>query len=295
MEIKNLKTFIQVAELGSFTKAAAELGYSQSTISFQIKQLETELDAQVFERIHHTVALTERGREILNYAHQITKLAQEMSEEVREGNLVGGHLRVAMADSLCSKLLEERFLHFRERYPNITLKIIAAGTEEMFRLLNQNQVDFVFTLDSHIYNAEYVVVKEEQMQMHFVAGKDWALEALASGELSIRQLMGQPFLLTEKGMSYRRLMDEKLAAMFLEVEPILEVGNTDLICRLVEQGAGISFLPDYATAQAVEVGTMVHLPVHDFDVEIWEQILHHRDKWVSPQMQAVIDYFTKDV
>ncbi|MBQ5676877.1 MAG: LysR family transcriptional regulator, partial [Lachnospiraceae bacterium] len=65
MEIKNLDTFIQVAELSSFTKAADKLGYSQSTVSFQIKQLETELGAQLFERINHTVSLTERGKEIL--------------------------------------------------------------------------------------------------------------------------------------------------------------------------------------------------------------------------------------
>ena len=67
MELKNLETFIQVAELSSFTKAADKLGYSQSTISFQIKQLETSLDTQLFERINHTVTLTQRGKEILLY------------------------------------------------------------------------------------------------------------------------------------------------------------------------------------------------------------------------------------
>lgn len=62
MDIKNLITFIHVAELNSFTKTAETLGYSQSTISFQIKQLETELDVQLFDRINHTVVLTEKGR-----------------------------------------------------------------------------------------------------------------------------------------------------------------------------------------------------------------------------------------
>ena len=62
MDIKNLTTFIHVAELGSFTKAAEVLGFSQSTVSFQIKQLENELDAQLFERINRTVSLTENRR-----------------------------------------------------------------------------------------------------------------------------------------------------------------------------------------------------------------------------------------
>ena len=61
MDIKNLNTFILVAEMNSFSKAAVKLGYSQSTVSFQIKQLEQEFNSQLFERINHTVALTEKG------------------------------------------------------------------------------------------------------------------------------------------------------------------------------------------------------------------------------------------
>ena len=68
VDIKNLITFIHVAELNSFTKAAEKLGYSQSTVSFQIRQLENELNTQLFERINHTIALTETGVQVLNYA-----------------------------------------------------------------------------------------------------------------------------------------------------------------------------------------------------------------------------------
>ena len=62
MEIRNLLTFVQVAELNSFTKAAQVLDYAQSTVSFQIKQLETELGCSLFERINHTLTLTDRKR-----------------------------------------------------------------------------------------------------------------------------------------------------------------------------------------------------------------------------------------
>ena len=64
MEIRNLLTFVQVAEINSFTKAARVLGYSQSTVSFQIKQLETELGCLLFERINHTLTLTDK---VVNY------------------------------------------------------------------------------------------------------------------------------------------------------------------------------------------------------------------------------------
>ena len=80
MEIRNLISFVHVAEMNSFTKAAEVLGYSQSTISFQIKQLETEFDCLLFERINHTITLTDKGRELLEYAHSINTLTEEFVE-----------------------------------------------------------------------------------------------------------------------------------------------------------------------------------------------------------------------
>lgn len=288
MDIRNLVTFIHVAELNSFTKAAAVLGYSQSTVSFQIRQLEEELHFPLFERIRHTVALTEKGREVLEYAHRITRLAQELEESIQEEKAVKGHVRLAMADSLCDSLLSEKFPDFRKRYPGITLKIIAAGTEEMFRLINHNEADAILTLDNHIYNAEYIIVKEERMGVHFVANTEWALSRRK--EIPVQDLVQQPFILTERGMSYRRLLDEKMAGMSLEIQPVLEIGSAQLICSLVKQGVGLSFLPDYVTEQDVKTGKMVRLNVEDFEIEVWKQLLYHRDKWVSPQMESVLQY-----
>jgi len=288
MDIKNLITFIQVAELSNFTKAAQILGYSQSTISFQIKQLEQELDCQLFERINHTVALTERGRELLNYAHQITRLAEDMIDDAKEQTEIHGHIRLAMADSLCSSLLDHSFLEFRNRYPGINLRIANAGTDELLRLMNHNEADAILTLDSHLYNADYIIVGEEEIKTYFVASPSHPL-ATAS-HLDIRDLLDHPFILTEKGMSYRRLLDETLAASSLEVRPVLELGRTDLICNVVEQGIGISFLPEYVIKDRRNEGRLVTLPVTDVDIRVWKQLIHHRDKWVSPQLKEVLQY-----
>ncbi len=291
MDLKNLTTFIHVAELNSFTKAALALGYSQSTVSFQIRQLETELNVQLFERIHHTVALTEKGREVLNYAHQIQRMTMELTDTMAEQQDLKGHIRLATSDSLCDSLFDCSFPDFCRQHPGITLKILAAGTEEMFRLLNHNEADAILTLDSHIYNTEYVIFREETVSMHFIASGSSPLARRSS--LSVAELLVQPFLLTEKGMSYRRLLDEGLAKRSLEVKPILEMGSARLICSLVSEGAGISFLPDYVTQQDVDAGAVVRLDVADFEVEIWKQLLYHRDKWVSPQLEAVLNYCAK--
>lgn len=288
MDIKNLTTFIHVAEIGSFTKAAQKLGFSQSTVSFQIKQLESELQAQLFERINHTVVMTETGREVLKYAYEISELTQKLKENMSDESNREGHIRLATADSLCHSLLKEGFFEFRRRHSGIALKIIAAGTEEMFRLINQNEVDAILTLDNHIYNTEYVIACEEKVDMHFVVGAACPLRHKKS--IAVTELINKPFILTEKNMSYRRMMDEKLAAMSLEVQPIMEIGNTNLICSLVEQGIGMSFLPDYVTAEGVKEGKIFYLDVEDFEIEVWKQLLHHRNKWISPQLKSVMQY-----
>ena len=288
MDIRTLKTFVYVAELGSFTKAAAALGYAQSTVSFQIRQLEQELDARLFERVRHTVTLTAQGRAVLRYAQQINQLSQEMGEATHAEKRIAGQVRLATADSLCPVLLGPRYREFRAAYPGISLNIIATGTGEMIRLLNHNEADLVLTLDSHVYNTEYVIAGEERVGVHFAAAADHPLAQRKN--LSVEDILQEPFLLTERGMSYRRLLDEKLAERSLEIVPVLENGNTHELCRLAEEGAGITFLPDYATAPFVAAGRLARLNVADLEVEVWKQLLYHRDKWLSEPIRAVMDY-----
>lgn len=290
MDLKNLNTFIQVAESGSFTRAGEILGYSQPTISVQIKQLENELGIKLFDRIGHTVRLTDKGRNLLSYAQRICHMCQEMSLETNTSNEPRGTIRLAMADSLCSPLISKGFSELRDKYPYISLKVMTAGTDEMFRLLDHNEVDIVCTLDNHIYNANYVVASEEKIGVHFVCSSKSSLAQ--SPSLSISDLLPHPFFLTEKGMSYRRLMDEILARDNIEIRPVLEIGHADIICELVAKDIGISILPDYITEDAVRKGAIKRLNVPECEPELWKQLLHHRDKWLSPQMQAVINHLT---
>jgi len=290
MDLKNLSTFVHVAEAGSFTRAGERLGYSQSAVSIQIKQLETELGFRLFDRIGHTVRLTSRGQETLLYAQRICRMCQEMTLNGSHPHELTGELRLATGDSVCAHLFGRSFSRFREQYPGIALKVTTAGTDTLFDLLDHNGADIVCTLDSHIFHADYVIATEERVSVHFVAP---AAHPLAKADtLSVEALLSQPFLLTEKGMSYRRLMDEALARRSLEIRPVLEMGRADVICRLVENGMGLSFLPDYVTEDAVRRGTVVRLAVPDCQAEVWLQLLYHRGKWLSPQMEAAIAHLT---
>ena len=201
---------------------------------------------------------------------------------------ISGNIRLAMADSLCDAFFNEDFKEFRRRYPGIVLKIMTGGTEEMFRLMNQNEADAILTLDSHVYDMRYVIAREEEVGIHFVAGKDCPL--IKKRMVSIEEIIRYPLVLTEKGMSYRRLMDEKLAEKSLEVRPVLELGSTRLISSLVEQNVGISFLPDYVTETKRNEGKLFCVNVKDFEIKLWKQLLYRRDKWVSLPLEAVLAY-----
>lgn len=291
MDLQSLNIFIQVAELNSFTRAGEKLGYSQPTISFQIKQLERELGVQLFDRIGHTVSLTDAGRDALAYAQRICHMSEEMVLGVSRENEASGVVRIAMADSLCTPLVARRFAEFRAKYPHISMYVTTAGTGEIFRLLNHNEVDIVCTLDEHIYDMNYVMVNEEKIGVHFVVS---AKNPLASKkEVKVEDLLSQSFLLTEKGMSYRRMLDEKLAQYSIEIQPVLEMGGADILCKLVEEDSGISFLPDYVTETAVRQKKVVRLSVEDFEVELWKQLLYRRDKWVSVQMKILMNHLSE--
>ena len=291
MDLKSLETFIQVAELGSFTKASDRLGFSQPTVSFHIKQLEKELGIQLFDRVGHTVCLTESGRKVLIQAQEICRLTAKMVDDGHSDKALTGVIRIAMADSFCSPLIINEFGRFRRDYPGISLKITSAGTDEMFRMLMQNEVDIVCTLDNHIYNASYVIAHEEKVGAHFVCSSKHALAK--EKNITLERLLAEPFILTEKGMSYRRLLEEKLAENSMEINPVLEIGSANHICKLVEDNLGVSFLPDYVIKKGVEAGTITKLSVDNFEVELWKQILYHRDKWMSAPMEAVLKFISE--
>lgn len=288
MEIRNLLTFVQVAELNSFTKAANALDYAQSTVSFQIKQLETELGCMLFERINHTLTLTDKGRELLKYAQQVTRLTNEFHQSMLENNRVEGFVHVLMPDSLCEAMLLESYADFNLRYPGVRLKFSTADTEDMFQILNRNEADVMLTLDSHVYQKDYIIAREAQVSTHFVVGADSPLAGM--GEIPVRRLVDEPFILTEFGMGYRGVLDRQLAKKSLHIQPVLEIGRTDIITKLLEEGNAVSFLPDFITRHKVEEGSLVYLNVPDMQADIWQQLIYHRNKWISQALEVFLNY-----
>jgi DNA-binding transcriptional LysR family regulator len=288
MELRNLITFIHVAELGSFTRAAKQLGYSQSTISFQIKQLEDELSCLLFERINHTVKLTERGRGLVEYAHKVLVLTEDFKDNLTRDGGFSGQVHIVTPDSVCEKIVESHYSAFHKKYPAISVKFTTADTTVMLDMLSHNEADAIITLDSHRYEKDYVIAKEEPLSIHFVC--DANSKYLRKRNLKIADIIDAPFVLTERGQGYRRVLDAELAKKSLEIEPILEIGRTDIITKILPQSDMISFLPDFVTKDLVDAGVLAYIDVSDMSVEIWKQLIYHKNKWMSKSLKAFIDY-----
>lgn len=288
MQLRNLITFMHVAELGSFTKAAEQLGYSQSTISFQIKQLEEELDCLLFERINHTITLTERGQELVYYAHQIRALTDEFKEKPNKGDQLSGHIHIVTPDSVCEEMVNAHYFDFHSKYPLISVRFSTADTSAMFDMLDRNEADLIITLDCHSYNKDYIIAKEEQLPIHFVTNSNSKFAGRKG--LSIRDIAGEPFVLTEYGQGYRRAFDSELAKRSIDITPILEIGRTDIIVSVLTKSDMISFLPDFVTKPLVDAGVLCYLEICDMNIEIWKQLIYHKNKWMSKSLKTLIEY-----
>ena len=287
MDLQSLNIFIQVAELNSFTKAGETLGYSQPTVSFQIKQLEKELGVKLFDRIGHTVSLTDEGRSALAYAHRIYNMSHEMVADVGKHYEAEGVVKLGMADSLCTPLIANQFKEFQRKYPKVSMHIRTGRTDELLQFLDHNEVDVVCTLDSPIYNTNYKVVSEEKIGVSLVVSKQ---NPLAKKEVvTIEEFLEQPFFSTEQGISYNRILTEELAKRGIELRPVLEMGSADILCKLVSDDLGVAVLPDYVSEAAVQKGEIVRVRIENLHIEVQKQILHRRDKWITAQMKAFME------
>lgn len=169
MNTNSLKTFIAVCEHAGFSAAAKELGYTQSTVSSQIKQLEAELQVRLFDRYYHRVSLTEEGILVLQQARNILNAQEKMLASLKFGERIEGEIRLAMSSSICNRYFKEDFLQFRRKYPGIRAEIKEGGTEQMFDMLRRNEADIVFTLDRHIYDSDFIICAEQEERAHFLS------------------------------------------------------------------------------------------------------------------------------
>lgn len=290
MEIRTLLTFVRIAETGSFSRTAEQLGYSQSAVTMQIKQLEGELNTLLFERIGRHVRLTQAGNRLLPYALELLEVLHKAEGILQEPEKITGQLRIGTSESFVISVLPPVFAALQSACPHVEVSVQTALVRDLFQKLRQNEVDLLYFLDEKVYFPEWVKVLEYPESIHFVAS---ARSGLAHQKnIPIERLLKEPLYLTEKGISYRYAMEQALAARGFELHPFLEIGNTDVITQFLLQNRGISFLPEYVVREYLESAELAVLETECPKITLWSQLVYHKNKYVTPQMRVFIDSLT---
>ena len=287
MELRNLNTFTKVAELESFSKAAEHLGYSQSTVTIQIKHLETELNTKLFDRMGHKIMLTDSGRALLTHAKDLLLMEQKLKGIVQDKDAVNGVLRLGLIESICTSILPDILPVYHSLYPDVEIKVITDVNENLIEMLSTNDVDLAFLIDKKICTPDTITAYEFEQEILFVASKDFPLPH--KDTLTLEEIAKMPFILTEKGIGYRLTLDDLLASRNLSLTPFLEIGDTSTIRTLIKKNLGISILPEFAVDKKVEKGDIITLKVEHWNATLYTQLIYNKHKWMTPAMQKFID------
>ena len=276
MELRQLATFIRVAQFKSFSRAAESLGYSQSAVTVQIRQLEEELDTRLFDRMGKRIALTDTGERFLSHACDVMNQVNQARMSVTSTAELRGSLHIGTIESLaCLKL--PTVLHIR---------ITVGEPEDLIEHMERGELDMIYVLDEPLYSNNWNKLMEQREEIVFVASASLR-EELGGKELTIEELLTQPFFLTEQD-NYRRVLNRRLAARRTILTPSLECGDTSLLIRMLEIDRGVSFLPWYAVENSVKEGRLIRLSVEDCYISLYRQIFSHKEKWRTREMDEFV-------
>ena len=288
MEIRNLITFLKVTELKSFSKAAEALDYSQSAVTVQIQQLERELGVQLFDRIGKNVSITQYGKDFVAYARDVVSAVSRAKAFATSNAELTGTVRVGTLDSLMNASFAAIVSAFHERCPHVLTHIHNDNVARLKELLVKNEIDLLYTLDEELYDPQFIQV--------FGAEEDIVVAANADNPLALRggvclaELVEHPFVLMNRGNAYRDRFDSELARHGLAIEPFCELESDVLALRLlIEDARYLSVLPRYTVEKSIRRPQLAIIPVRDCDMHQWRQLLYHRNKVVTPQIQGMLD------
>ncbi|MBU5681511.1 LysR family transcriptional regulator [Blautia sp. HCP3S3_D9] len=286
MEIRQLQTFVQAAQLESFSKTAEMLGYSQSAITVQMRLLETELNTRLFDRMGKRVVLTPQGREFLKSANKILYEVNKASKSMNEGRELTNPLHVGTIESLCTAKFPRILSEFHSLHPRVNLQITVDSPEKLIRMMEHNELDLIYILDTPRWDENWVKVMELAEPVVFVAS---AASRFAGKErLVLDDILQEPFFLTEKHANYRQALDQQLALRRQSISPVLEISDTEFIIRMLELNQGLSFLPYFAVEQDIYKHRIITLDVKDVHISMYRQIFYHKNKFRTREMEEFI-------
>ncbi len=259
MEIAQLRALVTIAQVGSFTKAAAALHLTQPALSQQIRALEADLAEQLFERRGRRVTITAAGQIVRQHAEQLfLHLEQMQAALVALNTLTSGKLQIGTSDTVALYLLPAVVQTFRQRYPQVAIHLTNRPSSEVVDLLRAGTIDFgIVTLPVFEPGLESEVLCERREVA--VCSPHHPLAAQA--EVTLAELADHQLLLLEQGTTSRSLLD----LLFLQTgraPQITALGSIEVLKRYAEIDLGVAIVPAMAVGQEVREGRLhlLHLP-----------------------------------
>lgn len=287
MEIRHLKTFLTVAKLLSFNKAALQLNYAQSSVSAQIQALEGELGAQLFDRLGRTIVLTEAGDGLIPYAQKIIDLSDETLAEIGDGREPSGSLNIRIPESVGIHRLARAIKEFSNRFPKVRLHFTNCVHEGLRKDLLKGVIDLGFLLTESLRSADLEVEAMGFESIVLVASPNHRL----AGERLVRtnDLAGETLLLSTVDCSYRRTFEQMLRDRDVPLKATLVFHSVETLKRCVMEGAGITVLPAISIAREIEEGTLTRVAWEESEYTVALLMIWSKGRWVSPTLKAFMD------
>ncbi|MBK0059735.1 LysR family transcriptional regulator [Pseudomonas sp. S44] len=241
MEMRQLKIFCAVADLGSFTAAAARINTVQSNVTMRIKELEAELNRELFIRRKSGVVLTAAGETFLRYARRILQLTEESRSALLDTGVPNGPLRLGSMETTAAIRLPNILTRYREQHPDVQLSLLTGTTAELIKAIESHRIDGAFVGGFHqnpmlaqqeVFSEELVLVSSDQFD---------SLDSLMA------RMPSQTVLVFRSGCFYRSTLENWFYRVGLVPNQIMEMGTLDGILTCVSAGMGVTLLPRSVT------------------------------------------------
>jgi len=260
MHIETLKTFRDLVETASFTKAAQLNLVSQSAVSQQLKTLESRYGCQLLERDRRgRVVLTESGRQFYAGCRELLERFQEMEQRLRDrSSVVSGTIRVATVYSIGLHQLPPYVTRFMKAHPQVKVHLEYRRTDRVCDGCLDGSIDFGI-IAFPIRRPTLMLVPWLEEPLVLVCAPQHPLAA--TPKVSVSRLQGQDFIAFERDIPTRKIIDRILRGHGVAVNRVMEFDNVETIKRAVEVGSGISVLPHATVLDELKRGALVKVDV----------------------------------
>ena len=241
LDIDQLRTFIAIAETGSFTKAAEVVHKTQSAVSMQMKRLEERIERPIFARDGRASKLTEDGARLLDYARRLVKLNVETVAAFSDAALCG-RVRLGVPDDYADRYLPEIMARFSRAYPSVELTVICEPTVDLLNRIDGNEVDLAIVTNCESKRASETFRRERLL---------W----VTSNRHSIHLEPRLPLALGRPSCTWRRTAVERLESIGRPYRVLYSSSNAGAVAAAVLAGLAVSVLPESGLRPGMRVLT----------------------------------------